>query len=268
MYPTLFEIGPVPIRSYGTLLMVGFVAAILLSRRQARRLGLSSELPLDLGLWVLVLGLIFARGVYVALNWTDFARQPVNILCVWREGGLSFHGGLLGGLLAGVLFSWRQKVSFWLLADMVAPGLALGYAIARLGCLLNGCCYGLPTEGKVTWGMRFLMWPDSQLTTQPSHPTQIYASLGSLVILAVLLAVHSRLKGRGQLFLLYLMLYAVMRAAVEILRKGVTARVLFDGITEAQLASAVIFALALVGFIIRGRQASGESAADGGEPPQ
>jgi phosphatidylglycerol:prolipoprotein diacylglycerol transferase len=266
MYPTFFHIGPVSIRSYGTLLMVGFIAAILLSRRQARRLGLSAELPLDLGLWVLVIGLIFARGLYAALNWTDFADQPVSVFCVWREGGLSFHGGLLGGLLAGLLFARRRGIRFWLLADMAAPGIALGYGIARLGCLLNGCCYGLPTD--LPWGMRFLIWPDSEIRTDPSHPAQVYSALGSFAILAVLLTAQRRLRAPGQLFLLYLMLYAPVRALVEILRKGVSARVLFDGITEAQAVSALLFVLALVGFIVRGRRGPGEQEAGGGTPPQ
>ena len=246
--------------------MVGFVAAILLSRREARRLGLSPDVPLDLGLWVLVPSVVFARGLYAALDWSYFADHPLDILRVWREGGLSFHGGLLGGLLAGLLFAWRRGLSFWLLADMVAPGLALGYAIARLGCLLNGCCYGVTTD--LPWGIRFLIWPDSEIKTDPSHPTQIYSAFGSLAILAVLLGARSRLKARGQLFLLYLLLYAPMRAAVEVLRKGVTARVLFDGVTEAQMASCVIFALALFGFIVRGRRAMREAVADQGRRSQ
>ncbi len=266
MYRVLFRIGPVPIHSYGTLLMIGFLAAIFLSRREARRLGLSPDVPLDLGLWVLVVSLVFARGVYAALDWDYFADNPLDIVRVWREGGLSFHGGLLGGLLAGLAFARRRRLSFWLLADMAAPGLALGYSIARLGCLLNGCCYGVTTD--LPWGMRFLIWPDSDIRTDPSHPTQIYSALGSLAILAVLLCVRGRLKAQGQLFLLYLLLYAPMRAAVEVLRKGVTARVLFDGITEAQLVSCVIFALALFGFIVRGRRAMWEAAADQGRRSQ
>ncbi len=266
MYPTLFRVGPVSIRSYGTLLMIGFVAGILLSRRQARRLGLSPELPLDLGLWVLVLGIVFARGLYALLNWADFTGHPLDIVCVWREGGLSYHGGLLGGVLAGLFFAWRRKISFWVLADMVAPGLALGYAIARLGCLLNGCCYGASTD--LPWGMRFLLWPDSEVRTEPSHPTQIYASLGSLLILVVLLKLRPRLRAPGQLFLLYLVLYAPMRAAIEALRRGVTARVLVDGITEAQVASAILFVLALAVLIVRGRRTAREPTAGGGEAPR
>jgi len=251
MHPTLFRIGPVAVHSYGTLLMLGFLAGVLLSRREARRLRLSPEVPLDLGIWVLIAGVVCARALFVALNWADFAARPLEVLYVWREGGLSFHGGLLGGVLAGMLFAHRRGISFWTLADTVTPGLALGYGIARFGCLLNGCCYGGPTG--LPWGLRFPLWPDSQITTEPSHPTQIYAALGSFLILAGLMAVRGRLKGQGQLFLLYLMLYAPLRSAIEVLRKGYTARVLLDGLTEAQAASIVIFVAALVGFLLRGR---------------
>jgi phosphatidylglycerol:prolipoprotein diacylglycerol transferase len=251
--PTLFHIGPVAVHSYGTLLMVAFFSGILLARREARRLGVHPDLALDLGTWTLVAAIVFARAAYVALNWSDFAPHPVEALYIWRQGGLTFHGGLLGGVLAALLLAHRRRVSTWLLADMSAPGLALGYAIARIGCFLNGCCYGGPT--RLPWGVRFPLFPDSPLTTDPSHPTQIYAALGSLVILAVLLRLRSRLPGRGQLFLVYLMLYSVMRSAIEVLRKGYTAWPLLDGLTQAQVASAVIFLAALVIFVRRSRPA-------------
>jgi phosphatidylglycerol:prolipoprotein diacylglycerol transferase len=252
MFPTLFKIGPVTVHSYGTLLMLGFVVGILLSRREAKRLGLSPEIPLDLGVWVLIASVAVARGAYVALDWGAFSHRPAEILYVWREPGLSFHGGLAGGVLAGVVFTWRRRLPFWTVADMVTPGLALGYGIARLGCLLNGCCYGAPTE--LPWGVRFPLWPDSAITTEPSHPTQIYSAIGSFAILGILLALRKRLPANGQLFLLYLMLSAPVRAAIEVLRRGYTADVLFDGVTEAQTASAAIFILALAGFILRARR--------------
>jgi len=213
---------------------------------------MSPEIPLDLGVWVLIASVAFARFTHVLLDWGDFANRPAEILYVWRTPGLSFHGGLAGGVLAGLVFTWRRKLPFWTVADMVAPGLALGYGIARFGCLLNGCCYGGPTD--LPWGVRFPLWPDSAIATEPSHPTQVYSALGSFGILAVLLAVRKRLPGTGQLFLLYLILYAPMRAAVEVLRRGVTADVLFDGVTQAQAASAVIFVAALWAFIVKGRR--------------
>ncbi len=253
MLPTLFRIGPLAVHSYGTLLMLGFVAGVLLTRREARRMGLAPDIALDLGIWVLVSGVVFARGLFVALNWWDFAPRPVEAFYVWREGGLSFHGGLLGGVLATVAFARRRKLSFWTLSDIAAPGMALGYGIARFGCLLNGCCYGGPTS--LPWGIRFPLFPDSRLTTEPSHPTQVYAALGSFVILAVLLWARPRLSARGQLFLLYLMLYSVLRSGIEVLRKGYTAQVLVDGLTQAQAASTVIALCAAAGFVYFARAA-------------
>jgi len=152
-----------------------------------------------------------------------------------------------------LLFSRRRSIPFWTLADMAAPALALGYGIARFGCLLNGCCYGAPTD--LPWGIRFVLFPDSAITTEPSHPTQLYSALGSFAILGILIWLGRRLPARGQLFTFYLMLYSILRSAVEVLRKGYTARVLFDGITEAQTASAVIFAAALGAFFLLGRRA-------------
>lgn len=251
MLPTLFRIGPVDIHSYGTLLMIGFVAGILLARSEARRLGLSPELALDLAVWVLVGGIVMSRAVFVALNWVDFSARPAEAIYIWRDGGLSFHGGLLGGVIAGALFSRSQQVPFWALADMAAPSIPLGYGIARFGCLLNGCCYGVPTQ--LPWAMRFPLYPDSQILTDPSHPTQIYAALGSFLVLAVLLWARRRLPARGQLFLLYLALYSIVRSAVEVWRRGYTAQVLFDGVTQAQGASAVIFIGAVIGLIYLGR---------------
>lgn len=259
MYPTLFRIGPVSVHSYGTLLMVGFIAGVLLCRREARRLRLPPEVPLDLGIWVLIAGVVCARALFVGMNWADFAPRPLEVLYLWREGGLSFHGGLLGGALAGLLFAHRRRISFWTLADMAAPGLALGYGIARFGCLLNGCCYGAPTD--LPWGIRFPRWPDSEITTEPSHPTQLYSALGSFAILAVLLAARRRLAAPGQLFLVYLMLYSPMRAAIEILRRGATAKTLFDTITQAQAASAVIFVFAALGYVLLGRRGPGAGQA-------
>jgi len=252
LHPVLFHIGSVTVRSYGLLVMLGFVAGIWLAAGQAKRRGLPSDLAIDLGLFSLVGGMVFARLLFAALNWSAYADDPIHILYIWREGGLSFHGGLLGGVLACALLAHRRGISFWTLADIAAPALALGYAIARVGCLLNGCCYGGPTS--LPWGIRFPVYPDAGLTTLPSHPTQIYSSLGSLLILAILLRMRSRLSAPGQLFALYLALYAPLRAAIEVLRRDHTAVRLVDGITQAQAASAVLLPAAIIAFFLLGRR--------------
>ncbi len=260
MCPTLFRIGPVEIHSYGAMLMLGFVAGILLSRREARRLGLSVDLPLDLGIWILVAAVVCARLVFVALNWPDFAPRPAEALYVWREGGLSFHGGLLGGVAATLVFAHARRTSFWTIAGMMTPGLALGYGIARLGCFLNGCCYGAPTS--LPWGVKF---PTAELPNIARHPTQIYAALGSFAILGILMAIRKRLGSPGQLFLVYLMLYSVMRAGIEVLRRGETAKTLADGVTQAQFASALIFVAAAVSYALLSRKRRATDGSDCGQ---
>ena len=262
MCPVLLHVGPVQVHSYGVLLMLAFIAGILLSRRSARRLGVDPEVPVDLGVWILIASVACSRLLYVALNWSDYEARPLAVWQLWREGGLSYHGGLLGGMLAAAVYARRRRLSYWLLADMLSPGVSLGYGIARFGCFLNGCCYGAPTA--LPWGVRFPLYVDSHLTTEPSHPTQIYAAVGSFAILGLLLWLQPRLRAQGQLFASYLMLYAVLRSIVEIFRRGATAKVLFGPITQAQFASLFILLAALLVFVRLGRRAAARGSAGAG----
>jgi len=240
MRPILFHIGPLPIRAYGTMMVVAFAAGIAWAAREARRRGLEAGLILDFSVWLILSGVFFARLVFVAL---DPALSWRDLPYIWR-GGLSYHGGVLGGVLAAVVFARLRRLSFWTLADICAPSIALGYGFARIGCLLNGCCYGVPTS--LPWGMRFF---DEQCSlTAPSHPTQIYSALASWALFGGLVAFSRRSKLTGSVFLLYLMSYSVIRFLIEFLRRGVTAQPLktpwLAWLTEAQLASIVIFIVA------------------------
>ena len=241
MHPTLFRLGPIEIYSYGVMLMVGFIAAILWAGREARKRGLQPDKIIDLSLWVLAFGLIFARGLFILLNLDYYRSQPLSALFFWQGRfaiqGLSFHGGLLGAMLGGFFYSRRAKIPWLTLADICAPAAALGYGFGRLGCFLNGCCYGAPAS--LPWAVRFLS-PEGGFTP-PSHPTQIYSALGAWVIFGLLLWLRGHLRGRGQLFFAYLGLYSVMRFLVEILRRNYTAETAFDSLTQAQLASAILF---------------------------
>jgi phosphatidylglycerol:prolipoprotein diacylglycerol transferase len=144
---------------------------------------------------------------------------------------------------------------------MAAPSTALGYAIARVGCFLRGCCYGAPTS--LPWGHRFLLDPSADpshaapgVLTAPSHPTQLYAAAASLIIFGLLLWLRGRLPARGQLFLAYLAMYSVARWAIEILRRGYSAQPVAPGswLTQAQVASMVIFAIAVAGIWVLARR--------------
>jgi len=239
--PTLFKLGPVEVRSYGVMLVLAFVVGTLWAMREARRRGLPPPRMIDTGLAALIGGLVGARVLYVALDpYTTWRDLPF----VWR-GGLSYHGGLIGGIIAVALYARAARASLALILDTGAPAMALGYAVARIGCFVNGCCYGCPTS--LPWGMRFRDELTGELTP-PSHPAQLYASAGSLVIFALLLWLRPRARVNGQLFIAYLGLYGVSRFIVEVFRKGATSSLMAGPITAAQLASIGLMAFGVAGW--------------------
>jgi phosphatidylglycerol:prolipoprotein diacylglycerol transferase len=249
-------LGPITIYSYGFMLMLAFLAGTLVATRVARRRGIPAEVVLDLVAYLLIAALVGSRALYVALHWPHFQMNPGEIGKIWT-GGLTYHGGLLGGVLAGAWFCRRKKLPFLVVADVLMPSLALGYAIGRLGCFLNGCCYGAPTE--LPWAFRFHDPPVTGPLTAPSHPTQIYASLINLGIFAVLWMMAMRKTRPGQLFFSYLALYSVYRFGIEYLRKGYTAKVWLGGLTQAQIGSLVLFAAAIALYAWASRSAPAPS---------
>jgi len=242
MHSILFKIGPLAVHSYGLMVVLGFLAAGIWVSRAGRRDGFQAEMVFDLMLYIMLGGVVLARLVYVFLDWRSYVSNPASIFKVW-EGGLSYHGGVIGGIAAAVWYTRRNSIPFWKLADVVAPGAALGYAFARIGCFLNGCCYGIPTD--LPWACRFQDPPMSGHLTPPSHPTQIYAALINGGIFFLLIALWKRKRYDGQTFCQYLIAYSIYRFLIEFLRKGVTARVLALGLTEAQWVSILLIPLIL-----------------------
>jgi len=240
LYLLINRFGPVKVRSWGTMLMIGFAAGLLWMIHDTRDdSAITPDTLIDLTIVCLVGAIIGSRLVSAALSWDQFADRPGRLLYVW-EGGLSFHGGVAGGLLTGSLFVIRRKLPYGRAVDLVAPGLALGYAITRIGCFLNGCCYGVPTD--LPWGVRFPALAVGGTEAVPVHPTQLYSSAMSLIIFGLLLAIRGHLSRPGHLGLVYLVLYSVGRFIIEFWRKGATA-VAFTPLaplTEAQVASIVI----------------------------
>jgi phosphatidylglycerol:prolipoprotein diacylglycerol transferase len=242
MHSMLLKIGPITIYSYGFMLMLAFLAGTLVATSMARRRGIAPETILDLVAYLLIAALIGARALYVFLNWDHFHDHLGEIGKIWT-GGLTYHGGLLGAMLAGAWFCRRRRLPFLVLADLLMPSLALGYAIGRIGCFLNGCCYGAPTD--LPWACQFHEPPVTGPLTPPSHPTQLYSSLINLGIFGLLWLLARRATRPGQLFFSYLALYSIYRFGIEFLRKGYTAQVWFAGLTQAQVGSIAILLLSL-----------------------
>src|SRR5919199_100676 len=219
MYPELFHIGSFPVNTYGVLLALAFMAALFVASRLGGRNGLPRERVFDLGLWMLLGGLVGSK-LLLMLAEPEYASDPWQLVSLdfLRSGGV-WYGGFLGGLLAGVLLIRRYKLPFWKVTDAFAPGVALGQAIGRQGCFAAGCCWGKPTS--LPWGVRFTPL-GHEITGVPLdvdlHPTQLYESAATLLIFLFLLWLHRRKRFSGQVILLYAVLYSVARFTIEFWR--------------------------------------------------
>ncbi len=253
--------GPVQVRAWGTMLMVGFMAAMLWALWDGRDdEEITLNLMIDLTLVILVGAIIGARALSVILEWSSYAAHPGAIWRVW-EGGLSFHGGLIGGTLAGSWLTWRRGLSVPRMADRLMPAVAIGYALTRIGCFLNGCCYGAPTDSALGVHFHFAGEPDIA-----RHPTQLYSAALSLLIFAILLAVRARLRRPGHLALLYVIIYSAGRFGIEHFRRGASAVVYqpLAPLTYAQVGSILLALLAGACMAIDAARAQRRA---GGEPP-
>jgi phosphatidylglycerol:prolipoprotein diacylglycerol transferase len=236
----LNRFGPVAVRSWGTMLMIGFVGGMLWAMWDSRDdEDINADVLIDVTLAILIGAVIGSRLMAVALNLGEFASDPIEVFKVW-EGGLSFHGGLIGGIVGCWLYVWRRRLSFRRLADLLAPSIAIGYAVTRVGCFLNGCCHGAPSD--LPWAIALPHVAGTGEGGIPRHPAQLYAAIASLIIFGLLLLVRKYLRRDGHVFLMYLVLYSAGRFVVEFFRRGASAEAseIIPSLTVAQFASICI----------------------------
>ena len=240
MLPILFRIGPIPVFSYGLLIAVGFLVAVHFVRRDARRANLDPDLVTDGAFWVLFLGLVGTRVLHIILypqfySWSD----PVGWIAVWK-GGLVFQGALPPTIVFVIYFVRKHKIGFWKSVDITVPYIPLAHAFGRIGCFMNGCCYGKVTQ--LPWGLPFRrIQPPGALTptgsppyldhvenlglsedamwSYPVHPTQLYSVVGLLCIFFFYKWLTRRWHPfEGFALPYYLVAYGVFRFLVEFLR--------------------------------------------------
>lgn len=246
MYPILLKIGSFELRSYGVVIAVAVVAAYLLARREAARRGLDPRLVEDFAFFAIFFGILGARLYYITFfDPGMFFREPLMVLALWK-GGIAIHGALLAGLLTGIWFSRKHRISFWIFADTLAPALILGQAIGRLACFLNGDAYGIPTT--VAWAVTFTDPHALAPLGVPRHPTQLYEMGLDLFLFGLLWVLRRRRLLPGQLFLFYAGGYAVIRFIVEAFRED---QLQFAGsVSAAQTLSILILAGSLLAFAL------------------
>jgi phosphatidylglycerol:prolipoprotein diacylglycerol transferase len=263
MFPELFRIGNFPINTYGVLLALAFLAALLVAARLGVRDGLPRERIYDLGLWMLLAALV---GSKVLMLWTEpsYAEDPSHLISLdfLRSGGV-FYGGLIGAVVTGYFLVRYYRLPWWKTADAFAPGIALGQAIGRLGCFSAGCCWGKPTT--LAWGVRFTPL-GHEITGVPIdvdlHPTQLYESAATLLIFIFLLRLSGRKRFSGQVILFYAVLYAVARFSIEFLRDDprgdVAGLTTLTGLSTSQIISLIVGLGGLLMLILRWRRAATE----------
>lgn len=267
MYPELFHIGSFPINTYGVFLALAFLFAILITVRLAVRDGLPREKIYDLSLWMLLASLI---GSKVLMFWTEpeYREHPLQLFSLdfLRSGGV-FYGGLIGAVLTGYFLMKRYKLPWWKTADACAPGIAMGNFFGRQGCFSAGCCWGKPTT--LPWGVKFTE-VGHEITGVPTnsylHPTQLYESFAMLIVFFFLLWLHRRKRFSGQVILLYTLLYAGIRFAIEFVRDDPRGDILglttLTGLSTSQMISIIVGGAALTVMIIRWRKESASAKAN------
>jgi phosphatidylglycerol---prolipoprotein diacylglyceryl transferase len=249
MYPKIADFGAITVHTYGLMLALAFIAGIWLTSRNAKKRGIESDSIWNLGLIVIFSALIGAKVLLFFSDYSYYSQNPREIfsLSTLRSDGV-YYGGLLLALAASVLYVWKAKLPGWEIADMAAPGIALGQSIGRLGCLSAGCCYGKPTT--LPWGIRFTdpyAFDNVGVPLNvPLHPTQVYEALGTFLLFLFLMW---RLKTRrftGQAILEFFALYAALRFVVEFYRDDDRGFVLNGLLSTPQL----IGILTIIGSVV------------------
>ncbi|MDX6151752.1 prolipoprotein diacylglyceryl transferase [Marinococcus sp. PL1-022] len=248
-----FEVGSVPIYWYGILIGLGALLGYILASYEAKKRGLPEDIFADLLIFAIPISIICARLYYVIFEWGYYAQNPGSILAVW-EGGLAIHGGLIGAVLTGIVFSKIKRVSFWKLADIAAPSIILGQAIGRWGNFINQEAHGGEVNRSFLEGLQLPEFIINQMYIEGAYynPTFLYESLWNIAGFLLLLGLRRVNLRRGELFLTYVIWYSFGRFFIEGMRTD--SLMLFDTIRVAQLIS-VLLIIAAVSLILYRRQA-------------
>lgn len=245
MNPIALQIGSIKIYWYGILITSAILIGTLLAMREAQRQKLDPDHILNLVIVAIPAAFIGARLYYVVFEWERYAGNWGEIIAVWH-GGLAIHGGLLGGLLAGIYYVKRQGLSFWQLADIVAPSIILGQAIGRWGNFFNQEAHGGVVSQEFISHFPHFIQKGMYIQGQYHHPTFLYESIWNLSVFLFLIWYRRKpVKHRGRVFLAYLALYSTGRFFIESLR---TDSLMLGPFRVAQLVSLSFILVAVLGL--------------------
>ncbi len=269
MHRFLFKLGPFTVYSYGTMLALAFVIGTILAAWRAGKAGVDRDKIIDLIFYILVSSLLGARSLFVALSWDYYSSHFLEIFQIW-EGGLVFYGGLILAFVATVWFIKKNRLPFGKVVDILAPSAVLGIAIGRVGCFLNGCCWG---KVSYKWGISFPfkdnppvyaqqvfdnLIPKDALCSLPVVPAQLYESGACLIIFVILLLAERKKRFDGLVFWLFICLYSAFRFTIEYFRYY-EANFILGNLTVSQITSMGLFILSLIALARGGKPLLGRN---------
>jgi len=238
--PTLLEIGPFEIRYYGIIFVIGFIIAyfLIIYLSKQKKIELKKEDVADLIFYELIGILIGSRLLYVLIyNPLFYLKSPLSIFAIWL-GGLSFHGGLIGAIIAGYIYCRKKKTSFLQLGDLVVIPLAIGLMLGRIGNFINGELVGRITD--VPWAVKFKDYEGFR------HPSQLYEASKNLIIFITLWGLKNKKLKRGTLFFTFIFMYSTLRFFIEFFRAPDTQIGFILGLTMGQILCIIMFFSAVV----------------------
>ena len=249
----MIELGPFTIYWYGVIIATGALLGIYLAMREAERLGWNKDIIIDFVVFAIPIAILSARIFYVTFEWERYAGGPFwKVFAIW-EGGIAIHGAVFGGVLTAIVFAKVKDISFWKLADIVAPSLILGQAIGRWGNFMNQEAHGGPvSEAAYENYLQYL--PDFIMNHMTIggvmyHPTFLYESLWNIVVFALLILIRKYNPIRGEVFLSYLIFYSIGRFFIEGLRTD--SLYIIEGLRTAQVVSISLIIIAIILIIYR-----------------
>ncbi len=243
MRPVLIQIGELAIPSYGIMLVVSFLIALLFVKRAAKKFNISSAIIENLAFYLMLGVIIGGRFLYVIFHWSQFENNILDIFAIWK-GGMMFFGGFIGAVFASILYIRKEKMPFLKIADLVAPAIALGHFFTRIGCFLNGCCFGAPST--LPWAIKFpkeCVAGSSAVGAYSLHPTQIYSSLFGLALFLFLQNKLNKPHKLGEIFSLYLIFYGIFRFGIDFIRY-------YEDVANFWINQIIALGIAIVGSII------------------
>ena len=248
--PIAFSLGPLAVRWYGILIVLGIVIAFIVVQREMVKRGMHQDFLTDLLVWAVPISIISARIYYVIFSWDYYKDNPGQIIQIW-QGGIAIHGALIGAFITAYFFTKHRGISFWKTVDIAVPGLLIGQIIGRWGNFMNQEAHGGAVSEAFLNTTIIPDWIMNQMTIEgvTYHPTFLYESMWNVVGLIILLLLRKVSLKRGEMFLFYLVWYSAGRFFIEGMRTD--SLYVIGELRAAQLVSVITIIVAVIVFVVR-----------------